>query len=479
MRFLVSNMILPESNAYRRVTPEQSLTLLYQLKTVGLDTETKGLDPYTKELLLLQLGNRDIQVVIDITTVDILIYKGFLESKDILFLGWNLKFDTKFLMHHNILIKHLYDGYIAEKLLWNGYPSGIHSLSLQSACRNYLNIELDKTVRGKIIWSKILTDDIIVYSARDVEHLEDIKDAQEKLLREKDLLKAVDFENVFVIICAYFEYCGVKLDISKWQEKMRMDKANVDKAVKELNSWVTTNLPDSEYVHSDLQGDLFSGFDTAPKCNINWSSSKQVVKLFKQLGFNLLVKDKRTGEMKYSVDAKVIKGQKEISTITEPYLRFKGYEKITSTYGQSVLDEINPVTHRLHTNFNQLGTDTNRLSSGGKDKENHIDYINMQNIPADELTRSCFIAEEGNLFISCDYSAQESRLMAELSNDEAMLDLFNNGCGDTHSLVCKMAFPEIVGDCPVEDVKKNFHELRNNTKSWVEFPIVLLFSFIF
>ena len=66
--------------------------------------------------------------------------------------------------------------------------------------------------------------------------------------------------------------------------------------------------------------------------------------------------------------------------------------------------------------------------------------------------------------------------MAELSNDEAMLDLFNNGCGDTHSLVCKMAFPEIVGDCPVEDVKKNFHELRNNTKSWVEFPIVLLFS---
>ena len=238
-----------------------------------------------------------------------------------------------------------------------------------------------------------------------------------------------------------------------------------------LDEWIINSPLASKYAKADLQGNLFSGFDTKPRCTINWKSSKQVIPLLKGLGFDLLVKDKKTGEMRYSVESKVISSQKDISTISEPFIKFGEAQKVISTYGQNIIDEINPVTGRLHTNFNQLGTDTNRLSSGGKDKENNVKYINMQNIPADKLTRSCFVAEPGNTWISCDYSSQEARLMAELSKDEAMIDLFNNGCGDTHSLVCKMAFPEIVGDCPVELIKKRFPELRNNTKSWVEFPI--------
>ena len=428
MIYLVTNQILPESDAYKCITPQESLDLLEPLKVVGLDTETKGLDPYTKELLLLQLGNLDFQIVIDCTTTDIHIYKGYLES-DRLFLGWNLKFDAKFLMHQGIILKTIYDGYIAEKLLWNGYPSGIHSMSLKGAAMEYLGISLDKTVRGKIIWAG-LSEEVIKYAAGNVKYLEDIKVHQENELRKKDLLTAVSFENAFVVVCAYFEYCGVKLDVQKWTEKMKKDRENLESSLKELNDWIITNMPVSEYTKVNRQGDLFTGFDTTPKCTINWSSSKQVVKLFKQLGFDLLVKDKTTGEMKYSVDAKVIKAQKEVSSIAEPYLKFKGYEKITTTYGQNVLDEINPVTGRLHTNYNQLGTDTTRLSSGGKDKENHVDYINMQNIPSDPLTRSCFVSEPENTWISCDYSGQESRLMAELSGDKAMLELFNEGCGD-------------------------------------------------
>ena len=150
MIYLVTNQTLPESDAYKCITPQESLDLLEPLKVVGLDTETKGLDPYTKELLLLQLGNLDFQIVIDCTTTDIHIYKEYLES-DRLFLGWNLKFDAKFLMHQGIILKTIYDGYIAEKLLWNGYPSGIHSMSLEGAAMEYLGISLDKTVRGKVL----------------------------------------------------------------------------------------------------------------------------------------------------------------------------------------------------------------------------------------------------------------------------------------------------------------------------------------
>lgn len=77
------------------------------------------------------------------------------------------------------------------------------------------------------------------------------------------------------------------------------------------------------------------------------------------------------------------------------------------TYGQNVLDQINPQTGRIHTNFSQCGTDTLRLSSGGKDKENNVEYLNFQNFPANAETRECFIAEPGNKWISADYSGQE------------------------------------------------------------------------
>lgn len=118
-----------------------------------------------------------------------------------------------------------------------------------------------------------------------------------------------------------------------------------------------------------------------------------------------------------------------------------------------------------------------RLSCGGKDKQTGEEYVNLQNLPADAETRACFVAEPGNLWISADYQGQESRLIASIANDEAMIDLFNNGCGDVHSLVAKMAYPDIIGDCPVEDVKKNFKHWRQEAKG-IEFGINKMFTFL-
>ena len=81
MIYLVTNNNnLVSNNTYKVITIEESLNLLEPLKVVGLDTETSGLDPYTKELLSLQLGCYEFQVVIDCTTIDIQEYKSYLES---------------------------------------------------------------------------------------------------------------------------------------------------------------------------------------------------------------------------------------------------------------------------------------------------------------------------------------------------------------------------------------------------------------
>ena len=467
MIYLVTTQQRLFSNIIKVISIEESLKILEPMKIVGVDTETSGLRVYQDKLLLLQLGNKQDQVVIDCTTIDIKNYKEFLESKR-LFLFWNAIFDLQWTLHNHILVNNVYDGMLAEKLLWLGYPAGIHSMSLKSAAKNYLNIELDKSVRGKIIWSTELSDDIIIYAARDVEFLEDIYNCQINELRENDLLMAAKLECEFVKSMTYYKYCGVKLDQDKWKTKMYKDEERMNNALNSLNTWVITNMANSKYVTLDNQLDLFSGSCKEPYCNINWDSDKQVKALLNDLGFNLKVRDKDTGEMKDSIEAKIIEAQKDVSSIAPIYLEYAKAAKVVQTYGQNVLNLINPVTQRIHTEFYQLGTDTGRVSSG-KDRENKLEGLNLQNFPADEITRSCFVADTNNVWISCDYSAQESRVIANEANEKSMIDLFKVD-GDMHSLVAKMAYPDIIGDCPIEEIKKKFKHVRQNAKS-VEFSI--------
>lgn len=525
---------------YKVISVEESLRLLEPLTIVGLDTETTGLDPYTKELKLLQLGCFDFQIVIDCTTINILNYKKYLES-DRLFVGWNLKFDFKWLLKYKIVPMKAFDGFLAEKLMWLGYPAGIHSMSLKAAGQTYLGVELDKTVRGQIIWKKELTDEIIKYAANDVKYLEKIMNAQLKELEKKELLTAIEYENRFLFPLTYCEFCGIKLDENKWRLKMEKDLERLLTSQELLNKWVVdyclkNNITGSskedvrrrvnigytpfddedynkylkdkaqleaagyrlikemppqsnmggwcftyegpaikstttiQYIRQDLQMNLFEKYAPTPKCVINWNSAKQVIPLFEELGFDLMTKDKTTGEMKKSIDAKVIKPQKHLSSIAPIYLEYKAAQKVVSTYGENFIEQINPVSGRIHTNYQQLGADTTRITSGGKDKENRVEYINFLNFPADAETRACMVAEPGNKWISIDYSGQETFLLASIANDTAIIEELTNGSGDIHSLTAYMSYKEIPRDTPIKDIKKLYHGLRQEAKG-IEFAI--------
>lgn len=147
--------------------------------------------------------------------------------------------------------------------------------------------------------------------------------------------------------------------------------------------------------------------NTEPQVTLNWNSSKQVIPLFKKYGVDTTALDKEDDEDKDSIGAKVLGPQKDKCSLIPLYIRYKEMKKLCSTYGANVLKQIDRDTGRLYTNFNSLGTDTARISSGGKDKAAKIDYVNMLNMPADAETRACFIAEEGNKWISIDYSGKQ------------------------------------------------------------------------
>lgn len=468
MIYVVTQQILPESEKYRIATIEEALAMLEPLTIVGLDTETAGFDPHTKELKSLQLGCFDYQVVIDCTTVSPNYFKQYLES-DRLFIGWNIKFDLKFLFHKRIVPRRVYDGYLAEKLMWLGYPSGYHSMSLKSAGQLYLKVELDKTVRGKIHWAG-LSEDVIEYSANDVKYLEQIMDKQKTELGKKGLLTAIEYENRFVLPLAYEEYCGVKVDISRWKAKMQKDQARLKNAESMMNSWLLENEPNSKYIKIDRQGNLFDGFNLDPQVTINWNSSSQVIPIFKKYGVDVEVIDKAKGDAKDSIDAKVLKPQKDKCSLIPLYLDYKEAFKVVSTYGENFLKQINQDTGRLYSQFNQLGADTTRITSGGKDKANRLEYINLLNLPSDPETRACFVAEKGNKWISIDYSGQETYLLASIANDEAIIEELTNGSGDIHSLTAYMAYKEIPRDTPIKDIKDKYHHLRQEAKG-IEFAI--------
>ena len=553
MIYLVSqNRGLFSPEKYKQIEFSEALEILLPLKIVQFDTETMGLDPHTKELLTVQLGNKENQVVFDWTTLSVLekrILKDYFES-DRVFLGWNLMFDLGFLYVNDIWPKHIWDGMIAEKLIFLGFPPvlGVElynelqlpdytpaydkdgilryyelSYSLKAAAERRCKINIDKTVRGKII-DEGLTEEVIVYAAGDVMWLEDIKEEQDKELDRQDLQKAMAFECEFIKSLAYAKHCGVHLDANKWVEKMERDLSRLKKAEDALNKWVVDweknkmsssvspgepieyvdpNLigesdsewllshgyvrypagdkpnprfpgnrmqaykkrePKSKYTVKDLQGNLFEGFNTEPRCIVNWSSSKQVLPLFEELGIQVKTFDKKTKREKKSVEEKLLAPQAKDFSIIPLYLDYQGASKVVSTYGDNWLKAINPKTGRIHVELHSIGTDTARVSSGGG-----VYKLNLQNLPHDEETRACFTAEKGNVWISCDYSGQESAITASVSKDPKMIEILSSG-GDLHSEVAKSCWPDLLGGLTDKEVKEKYKSYRQNAKG-VEFGI--------
>lgn len=465
------------NGAYTIVSAEESLRMMENWKVIQVDSETSGRDPHLCDFLCVQFGNdkADTRIVIDTSTIDIMLYKGLLESRTLIF--QNAKFDLQFFYNYGIIPQKIYDTMIVEQLLHLGYPAGQISYSLKEIAHRRLGINIDKTVRGEIIW-RGLDASVINYAAGDVTYLEQIMHSQVKDLRRQGLLKAAKIECDFVPVIAYLEWCGIHLDQDKWKAKMVEDKKKLESAKNALDSFVIATPELQKYTYVNRQGDLFDGFDLAPKCTVNWSSSQQVVKIAKELGFDTQVKDKKTGEEKDSVLEKHLKSQKGIcDEFLKLYFDYQEHFKVVTSFGQGHLNAINPKTDRIHTVYRQLGAASGRMSCGSQQqntdlaKYKHISpkdctYPNIQQLPSDAVTRACFNAPKGYLWSSCDYSALESRLGADIYNEPHMIEEFLHGSGDIHSLMALTFFEkQMEPGTTTKEVKEKYPHLRKKSKS--------------
>ena len=427
-------------------TVQESLDYLKDLEWIGLDTETSGFDPYTCKLYTLQLGDRDIQYVIDLTTIDINEYKELLETKGLI--GHNLKFDLRFLYHYRVIPTKVYDTFLGEKTSRLGIES--HRCSLAACVLRHCGINLSKEERANITGR--LTEGFVKYSAYDVKYLHELKEAQEFIQLADGTSVSIELDNKFVLVLAYIEYCGMKLDVEQWTAKIEKVQKEADEAEAGLNQFILDNKMDK---FIDYQLDLFS---SSTKTNVNWNSPSQVVEFFQEIGVDTKVVEK--GVTKDTIEASHLVKYSSKYPIIDLYLKFKGAQKDIGTYGYNWIEQINPVSGRIHTQFKQL-MNTGRLSSGGK--SGNVKNFNFQNIPSDQETRSCFVAAEGNTLVGCDYTGQEQIVLVNKCLDKNLLEFYDNDLGDMHSFVASKMYNELDG-MDLNEIKKKHKDKRQSAK---------------
>ncbi len=416
---------------FPQASVDEILSYFKDKDSIEVDTETQGRDPHSKRILSLQLGNTERQYVIDVRSINILQFKELLETK--LCLLHNAKFDYKFLRKAGIVLDKIYDTMLAEVVIFNGLD---RRYGLNHLCKNYLDINLPKDVRGEFhkVKDQPFTDAQIEYAGRDVAYLHKLKNKQQTYIDHFDLQYAVDVENEVVKSFADIELNGMYLDSSEWLKIANNKQKELTKLEKEMDEYLINK---KIFRPTNFGEDLFG--TKIRQININYSSPSQIVDTLQNLGLNVSDSNSRT----------LLKNK--TNKFVDMLLKHRELAKKISTYGASFLNYINSNTGRIHTDFWQI-KHTFRVGSGSK----QMNAPNVQNIPSANIYRNCFKAQPGYSIVSIDYSSQELRLMADFSGEEKFIDALNQG-KDLHCF----AYNTMTG----ENITKEEKEKRTKAKT--------------
>jgi DNA polymerase I-like protein with 3'-5' exonuclease and polymerase domains len=439
---------------------EEVISFLKKQSTISLDIETTGLSPTKDQVIMVQVGNKHIQYIIDSRHIDISPIFPYLESNDIIKIGTNLKFEYKmFLGNYGIRIQNLRDIMIQEMILMCGIQR--RGFNLQKLAEKYLDVHLPKDVRLEFttLNGRNFNSRQIRYGANDILYPIYINELQQKKIKEQELEVCVHLENSFVKIISEMEFNGMLVDTEKWMTIYERNKVSMAEALEDLNQYLIDNSA-RPFIGTI---NMFTG---KPTISVNWSSDRQVVEVFKYFKIPTKVLDKNKSKevskelgmdievYKDTVGAAEIERYKKDYPLVSIYLKYKKLEKSVDTFGQAWIDKyVDKESHKVHTNFWQI-LNTGRMSSNNP---------NVQQIKRGEL-RTCFPASQGNRLIVRDYSNQEGRLIADMADEKAMINEFLYGSGDLHSLTGTKVFSLIEGK-PVTVSKKENADLRYIAKT--------------
>src|SRR5438067_10091672 len=382
---------------------------------IGLDTETTELDPYIGRLRLIQLATSDGVFIVDLNSFA----DGDLKHSDALAplrqlfssprpikIAHNAKFDAKFIKHNlGVGLVGLFDTLLASQLVSAGDIEERHGLN--AIAGRYLNEAVDKTERLSN-WEFDLSQAQLEYAARDAAVLLPLRERLIERIKSLGLIRCAQLEFECVMPVVDLELAGFYMDKQRWLEQLAIVEEKRGEVANELQEMLGEGV---------AQASLFG----PPRANINLDSQPQVTEALTRLGIPL-PDSTRNWKLQplaaqYPVVAKL--------------LEYRTMQKALTSYGQNMVELINPRTGRLHADFRQIGAPTGRFACTNP---------NIQQVPHAVEYRRCFMGHpDGRRLIIADYSQIELRILAQFSGDAAFIQAFKSGA-DLHRVTAAQVF---------------------------------------
>ena len=377
-------------------------------KQFAFDTETDNVDHVHAKLVgislsvepyqaaYIPLAHQYLGVPEQLPLTEVLAkLKPVLENPEIKKIAQNAKFDYSILANYGIKVS----GIAFDTMLESYVLNSTERHDMDSMANRYLNHktitydELTKVDKKKVTIDAIEVEKTTQYAAEDADiTLQLHEKLWPELEKDQELTKLfTDIEMPLAIVLAEMERTGVLVDA---------------KQLNDYSNELAKQLIEIEAQLQSLAGEKF-----------NPASPKQIQAiLFDKHNLPVL---KKTPKGDPSTSEEVLSELANEYELPRMILFYRGLAKLKNTYTDKLPLMISPIDHRIHTNYNQIGTITGRLSSNDP---------NLQNIPVrneeGRRIRQAFIAPKGCKIISADYSQIELRIMAHLSQDESLLNAF-------------------------------------------------------
>ena len=398
---------------------------------VAFDTETTSLDATRAELVgfslaivpgeacYVPLGHRPTGGGLELTAMPAQIpladalaaMKPLLEDPSVLKIGHNIKYDAQVLNRkdYGIAVGPIDDTMLISFVL----DAGSHNHGMDDLSERHLEHktitydEVTGTGKTRLSFAEVALDKALGYAAEDADVTLRLHETlKPRLIRERLVTVYETMDRPLVPVLTQMEAAGIKVDPD---------------ALRRLSNEFGRTMASLETEIHSLAGREF-----------NVGSPKQLGEiLFDELKLPGGKKGK-TGA--YSTHSDVLEDLADAHPLPKKILDWRLVQKLKSTYADSLVEQINPATGRIHTSYAMAGAATGRLSSTDP---------NLQNIPvrSDEgrRIRAAFIAEPGHKLLSVDYSQIELRLVAEIADVEPLKQAFRDGI-DIHALTASQVF---------------------------------------
>jgi DNA polymerase I-like protein with 3'-5' exonuclease and polymerase domains len=443
---------------------EEALGKLEQIKKICLDYETTGLDARIALPRLLQLCSTDeadadrTVFVFDLFKIpDIEKLKAYVETREML-VGHNLNFDFQFNLKLGIDFKNkIFDTYIAERCLRAGFKEKKISpqakkpyfadlgCSLKAVVERRLEENIDKEQRLTDWSQENLTEEQIAYAAKDVDILPRVAASQLAELIEENLLEVYTLESKCIRPVALMCHRGFGVDIAKLKELRQTIETELDETTQRFCEALDEQLPSDLKLPKLENGAIAIG--KKPKKEFNPGSNTQCLKYFSVLNIDVPVN---------SATGKPTLNQVALAEFDSDDALLNLYRKRVKTetrleHVNKLIANINPVSHRIHSGYNQYGANSGRFTSSGAKQttakvQKSVFGVNIQQVPRSAEFRGCFVPTQGFKFVICDFSQIELRLGAELIGIPQMIKAFQNG-EDLHQVTASLIYK-----VPVDEV---------------------------